>query len=102
MRTAVISDIHIDVNESYDVIGGIVDYVREKKVELLLIAGDISSYPEKTIETVRKLEELSGAVVHDFTNGLKIGGIKIRESQDGVVYVEGNLVVKGGKCDFLL
>ena len=74
MRTAVISDIHIDVNESYDVIGGIVDYVREKKVELLLIAGDISSYPEKTIETVRKLEELSGAVVryvpgnHDMWN----------------------------------
>ena len=74
MKTAVISDIHIDVNEEYDVIGGIVEYVRENGIELLLIAGDISSYPAKTIETVEKLEELCGAKIlyvpgnHDMWN----------------------------------
>lgn len=74
MRTAIISDIHIDINEAYDVIGAMVEYIHKNKVELLLIAGDISSYPSKTIETVRKLEELSGAVVryvpgnHDMWN----------------------------------
>lgn len=74
MKTAVISDIHIDVNEEYDVIGGIVEYVCRNEVELLLIAGDISSYPEKTMEAVRRLEELSGVKVlyvpgnHDMWN----------------------------------
>lgn len=74
MKTAVISDIHIDVNEMYDVVGAIVEYIQKNKVELLLIAGDISSYPEKTIEAVRKIEEQSKAVVryvpgnHDMWN----------------------------------
>lgn len=74
MKTAVISDIHIDVNEMYDVVDGIIDYIQKNKVELLLIAGDISSYPKKTIQTVRELEERSGAVVryvpgnHDMWN----------------------------------
>lgn len=56
MRTAVISDIHIDINEEYDVIAGIAEYVRKNAVGLLLIAGDITSNPEKTIESVQKLE----------------------------------------------
>ena len=74
MKTAVISDIHIDVNEEYDVIGGIIEYIQKNKAELLLIAGDISSEPAKTIETVRQLEEQSGAKVlyvpgnHDMWN----------------------------------
>ena len=58
MRTAVISDIHIDINEEYDVIAGIAEYVRKNAVELLLIAGDITSNPVKTIEAVQKLESL--------------------------------------------
>lgn len=52
------------------------------------------TYVDETFVTIAGTEDVTG--VHDFTNGLKIGGIKIRESQDGVVYVEGNLVVKGG------
>ena len=56
MRTAVISDIHVDINEDYDVIGALKEYLKENEVELLLIAGDISSYPQQTIETVEKLE----------------------------------------------
>lgn len=74
MKTAVISDIHIDVNEEYDVLGGIAEYVRRNEVELLLIAGDISSYPAKTIEAVKRLEKLCGAQVfyvpgnHDMWN----------------------------------
>ncbi len=74
MKTAVISDIHIDVNADYDVIGSMVDYIKRNQVELLLIAGDISSYPQKTIETVAHIEEASGAIVryipgnHDLWN----------------------------------
>lgn len=74
MRTAVISDIHVDVNEEYDVIGGIAEYVRKNRAELLLIAGDISSNPAVTIETIGKLEALCGIKVlyvpgnHDMWN----------------------------------
>ncbi len=74
MKTAVISDIHIDINKEYDVLGGIAEYVRRHAVELLLIAGDITSTPAQTIEAVQSLEELSGAKVlyvpgnHDMWN----------------------------------
>lgn len=32
---------------------------------------------------------------HNFSDGLQIGGIPIRKSQDGVVYIDGNLVISG-------
>lgn len=44
--------------------------------------------------TISGNEDVTG--LHDFINGLKIGGIKIHESKDGVIYIEGNLAVKGG------
>lgn len=37
---------------------------------------------------------------HNFTDGLQIGGITIRKSQDGVVYIEGNLAIKGALTMF--
>ena len=41
MKIAVISDIHVDINENYDVKGAMVDYLKDKAIELLLIAGDL-------------------------------------------------------------
>lgn len=38
--------------------------------------------------------------VHDFENGLKIGGVKVYKSADGVVYLDGNLVLKGSLTMF--
>ncbi|MGN0401516.1 MAG: metallophosphoesterase [Acetatifactor sp.] len=63
MKTAVISDIHIDINKDYDVLGGIVEYIRENSVEMLLIAGDISNCVESTIKAVCMLEQESGVRV---------------------------------------
>lgn len=48
----------------------------------------------KKYVTIDGNEDVTG--VHDFVNGLKIGGIQLSESQDDVLYLDGNLVVKGG------
>lgn len=53
-----------------------------------------SSYVDGKFVTIAGTENVTG--VHDFTNGLKIGGVKVSKSQAGVLYLEGNLVVKGG------
>lgn len=63
MRTAVISDIHIDVNEQYPVMEEIVTYSKRNNVEAILIAGDISSSPIRTQQLMKQLEEQSGAKV---------------------------------------
>lgn len=63
MKTAVISDIHIDINEDYEVIEAIAEYVRDNGAELLLIAGDISNHAKESIAAVERLEKESGAKV---------------------------------------
>lgn len=63
MRTLFISDIHIDVNEAYDVIGILAEYSRQKKVECIILAGDISEDIGKTLPAIEILEKLSGAEV---------------------------------------
>ncbi|MBQ7840788.1 MAG: metallophosphoesterase [Lachnospiraceae bacterium] len=63
MKTAVISDIHIDINKDYEVIEAISEYVRDNGAELLLIAGDISNCVTDTLSAVRRLEKESGAKV---------------------------------------
>lgn len=57
-----------------------------------------SSYVDGTFVTIAGSENVTG--IHNFTNGLKIGGIKVSKSQDGVIYLEGNLVVSGGVTMF--
>lgn len=52
------------------------------------------SYVDSTFVTINGTEDVTG--LHDFTNGLKIGGMKLFKSQDDVVYLDGNLVVRGG------
>lgn len=58
------------------------------------------SYVDGTFVTIKGSEDVTG--VHDFVNGLKIGNIKLSKSQEGVVYLEGNLVVKGGVTMYAL
>lgn len=57
MRTSVVSDIHIDINEDYPVVEELLNYQREHEVTHLLIAGDISSDPEMTRKTVQEIRE---------------------------------------------
>jgi putative phosphoesterase len=59
MKVAMISDIHVDVNRDYDIVGALVSSLAKKKANLLLLAGDISSNAEKTLETVCSIEEKS-------------------------------------------
>lgn len=74
VKTGIISDIHIDINKDYNVIDELANYVKENKIELLLIAGDISSYPEITLNAICEIETKSGAKVlyvpgnHDLWN----------------------------------
>lgn len=74
MKIAVISDIHVDINENYDVKGAMVDYLKDKAIELLLIAGDLSSDPDQSITFAKELEKESGVKVfyvpgnHDLWN----------------------------------
>lgn len=44
--------------------------------------------------TIAGTEDVTG--IHNFTNGIKVGGIVLKKFDDGVVYIDGNLVVKGG------
>lgn len=44
--------------------------------------------------TISGNEDVTG--LHDFVNGLKIGGLPITKKQDDVVYLDANLVVRGG------
>ncbi|MDO4190000.1 MAG: metallophosphoesterase family protein, partial [Lachnospiraceae bacterium] len=63
MRTLIISDIHIDINENYDVIGELASYAKSEKTEYIIIAGDISENVELTLPAITSLEEKSGAIV---------------------------------------
>lgn len=74
MRTAVISDIHVDINKEYDVVEALKEYVKEQEVELLLIAGDISNNAKQTMEIAEQIENGGKAKVlyvpgnHDMWN----------------------------------
>ena len=57
-----------------------------------------SSYVDGKFVTIAGSEDVTG--VHNFTNGLKVGGIKMSKSQSGVVFLEGNLVVSGAVTMF--
>lgn len=52
------------------------------------------SYVDTNFVTIAGTEDVTG--VHDFVNGLKIGGLPITKKQDDVVYLDANLVVRGG------
>lgn len=63
---------------------GIIDAYTKANVNNLL----------KGYVTISGTEDVTG--IHNFTNGIKVGGVVLTKSDDGVVYIDGNLVVKGG------
>ncbi|MBO5854955.1 MAG: tail fiber domain-containing protein [Bacteroidales bacterium] len=52
------------------------------------------NYVDSTFVTIAGNEDVTG--VHNFVNGLKIGGKLIDKPQDDVIYIDANLVVRGG------
>lgn len=52
------------------------------------------SYVDTNFVTIAGTEDVTG--LHNFVNGLKIGGLPITKKQDDVVYLDANLVVRGG------
>lgn len=63
MKTAVISDIHVDINEEYPVVEALAEELNKRDVQLLLLAGDISDCADRSIQTVERLEQESGVRV---------------------------------------
>ena len=43
MKTAVISDIHLECHGKYNIFAELGNYLRENEIELLIIAGDIET-----------------------------------------------------------
>lgn len=52
------------------------------------------SYVDTNFVTIAGTEDVTG--LHNFVNGLKIGGLPITKTQDDVIYLDANLVVRGG------
>ena len=52
-----ISDLHIDINEAYPVMDLLAAKCRQESLDLLVIAGDVSETPARTIKAVRSLQE---------------------------------------------
>ena len=76
-------------------------WLLDGKVQYTEIEGtpDLSGFITKTyvddnFVTFNLDEEISG--IKTFTNGLKIGNSSINQSQEDVIYVDANLVVRGG------
>lgn len=57
MRIGAISDIHLDINEAFPVIEAICNRIREEKLDILLLPGDISNSYTTTIPCLDRLKE---------------------------------------------
>ncbi|MDC7126578.1 MAG: metallophosphoesterase [Spirochaetales bacterium] len=64
MRIGAISDIHIDINENYPLQDILSETINRNKLDLLLIAGDISNNYQVSIQFVEKLKSNSGVPVY--------------------------------------
>lgn len=58
------------------------------------------TYVDETFVTIKGNEDVIG--IHNFTNGLQIGGVPIYHTTDDIIYLEGNLVIKGGVTMYAL
>ena len=63
MKTAVLSDIHVDINRDYPVAQEFARYIKEQGARLAIIAGDVSESQQETLDTLNTIEQLSGARV---------------------------------------
>jgi hypothetical protein len=55
---------------------------------------DLRTYTDKTFVKLAVAQDITAR--HNFTNGLKIGGLSAYKSQEDVVFIDANVVVRGG------
>ncbi|MFD0714209.1 metallophosphoesterase [Paenibacillus sp. GCM10027626] len=63
MKAAVISDLHVDMNEGHPVIAALCEAVKRQEIELLIVAGDLANHYEQSLAAIRDIREGSGAQV---------------------------------------
>ncbi|MCD6398185.1 MAG: metallophosphoesterase, partial [Spirochaetaceae bacterium] len=59
MKIGILSDIHVDINYSDkdSVTISIIKYIKDKKLNIMIIAGDVASDYKLTLETLNKIEK---------------------------------------------
>lgn len=100
MKIGIISDIHVDISNKEDekIEEILSDYLKEKEVEVLIIAGDISENYNTTIEVLRKIEELSKSKVLFVPGNHDLWNIKNKELETYNIY-EKLKTFEGNLCD---
>ena len=86
MKTAVLSDIHVDINREYPVAREFARYIKEQGARLAIIAGDVSESQQETLDTLNTIEQLSGARVLFVPGNHDLWGPKGDPDQIGAIY----------------
>lgn len=68
MKIGIISDIHLDINQDYDVLKTLDRVAKEEHCELVLIAGDIHNNAYQSIESIAALNSF-GNVSYRYVPG---------------------------------
>lgn len=63
MRIASVSDLHVDYLGNHPVIDAMVDRVRSEKIDVLVLAGDLSSDVTKTLKLIARMANVASHVV---------------------------------------
>ena len=63
MKTAILSDIHVDINRDYPVAEEFARFLKENHVHLAIVAGDVSERQQETLDTLNRIEQESGTKV---------------------------------------
>lgn len=64
MNIGMISDLHIDYSKEYPITEELIQLIRETRIEVLLIAGDISESVELTLNTIEQLNQDTSCKVY--------------------------------------
>ena len=64
MRIGMITDIHIDINVDSDIETNLYQVIEEKKIDCLIIGGDVSNHYHTTINTVNRIKKNAGIEVY--------------------------------------
>lgn len=64
MKIGVISDIHIDINKDYPVLEALAVAIRQKDLQCLVIAGDVSNNADMTLDFIDQLSSASKRPVY--------------------------------------
>lgn len=86
MRLLIMSDLHLDKNSMYsgrNLLPELIEKIKEKNPDLILIAGDISNFASDSLKIIRVIEEGSGVKVL-FVPGNHDMWVDINESSEDV------------------